>query len=52
MQLGVGRLWRETNVLSGIVVVEDNLDDFVVGENEGVCVGAVDGDVGCVVACG
>lgn len=39
-------------VLSWVVVVEDDFDDLVVGEDELVGVGAVDHGVGGVCACG
>jgi len=39
-------------MLSGIVVVQDYLNDFVVGKDEGVGVRAVDDGVGAVVAGG
>lgn len=37
-------------VLAGVEVVDHDLDDLVLGEDEGVCVGAVDGGVCCVLA--
>ena len=37
-------------MFSRIVVVQDNLDDFVVTKDEGVGVGPVDDGVGAVVA--
>jgi hypothetical protein len=39
-------------VFSRVVIVEDDFYDFVLCEDEGVCVAAVDGGVGCVGAGG
>jgi hypothetical protein len=39
-------------VFSRVVVIQNDLDDFVVAEDEGVGVDAVDAGVGRVGACG
>ena len=38
-------------VTAGVVVVEDDIDDLVAFEDEGVGVGGVDGGIGGILAC-